>query len=111
MSRELIIEIGPFGPCAGLMESGQLLEIDWAGRPADGVRGRIFLGRVRALDRDLDAAFVDCGFDQDAWLSARDARFLASGASAMPITRLLHEGQAVLVQGKRDAEGGKGARV
>ena len=111
MSRELAIEPTPSGVRAALLEDGRLLEVVLQGRVADPVRGAIYLARIKAFDRDLEAAFVDCGLDQDAWLAARDARWLsAANEATAPGTRLA-EGQAILVQGTRDPERGKGARV
>jgi ribonuclease G len=108
MSRELVIETTPFGPRAALLDDGRLLEVGFA--DAAGA-GHIYLGRVRAIDHALDAAFVDCGLGEDGWLGARDARLIGAGAQKAPIGRLLREGQGVLVQVRRAAQGGKGARL
>ena len=69
------------------------------------------LGRVRAVDPDLGAAFVDCGLAADAWLSARDARFIAGAPRDAPIERMLSEGQGVLLQVRQGPAAGKGPRV
>ena len=74
MSRELVIERSPFGLRAALLEDGRLIEVDLLDDAARDPRGDIVLGRVRAVDRDLGAAFVDCGLAADALLGARDAR-------------------------------------
>ena len=111
MSRELVTEVTPFGARAGLLEGGRLLEVSLADADSVPVRGQIFLGRVRTIDHDLDAAFVDCGLGEDGYLSARDARMLSGQSRGAPIGRQLHEGQAVLVQGRRDPQGGKGPRL
>lgn len=111
MSRELIVEPTFFGARAGLLEAGRLLEFDVVDNQTKGVQGRLYWGRVRTVDQDLDAAFVDCGLDQDAYLTARDARWLGTAGRNAGIGRHLSEGQAVLVQGKRDPEADKGARV
>lgn len=104
MSRELVIERSAFGVRAALLDGGRLIEMLLAEDMPGRVRDRIFFGRVRALDRTLGAAFVDCGLAQDAWLTARHARTLAGDAP-------LQEGQPVLVQGLREAAAGKGPRV
>ena len=75
------------------------------------MRGEVFLGRVRALDHALDAAFVDCGLAEAGYLAARDARHLTGRRRPAPIGRQLREGEAVIVQGRRDAQGGKGPRL
>ena len=111
MTRELVIEPTPFGARAALLADGRLLEIGVADGDLPSVRGVVWLGRVRAVDHALDAAFVDCGLSEDGWLGARDARALSGRARGAPIGRLLHEGQAVIVQGRRDARAGKGPRL
>jgi Rne/Rng family ribonuclease len=109
MSRELAIEPTPSGVRAALLEAGRLIEVAILDRTADQISGAIYLARVKAVDRELAAAFVDCGLDQDAYLSARDARWLTGGDAGGPLR--LVEGQAVLVQGTREPANGKGARV
>ena len=75
MSRELMIERSPFGLSAALLEDGRLLEVGQLDEPAADPQGDIVLGRVRKIERDLDAAFVDCGYGAD-----------ACSAPAMPAT-------------------------
>jgi len=111
MSLELVIEPTPFGVRAGLLEDGRLLEVSLLDAHAMPVRGQIWLGRVRAVDDELDAAFVDCGVGQDGWLAARDAPLEPGQARAAPIGRRVREGQAIIVQGRRDPQGGKGPRL
>jgi Rne/Rng family ribonuclease len=111
VSRELIIERSPFGLRAGLLEDGRLLEVDQLDEPAADPRGNIVLGRVRKVDRDLGAAFVDCGYAADALLGARDARHLPGAGRDAPIERLVSEGQGVLLQVRQGPAAGKAARV
>ncbi|HSA80368.1 MAG TPA: ribonuclease E/G [Geminicoccaceae bacterium] len=111
MSRELVIETTPFGARAALLEDGRLVDVGIVDDDAVPIRGQIFLGRVRAVDHDLDSAFVDCGLGEHGYLSARDARALSGRARDAPIGRQLHEGQAVLVQGRREPQSGKGPRL
>lgn len=111
MSRELVIEPTPSGARAAVLVDGRLLEVGIADSDAPSVRGQVWLGRVRRIDRDLDAAFVDCGLGEDGYLGARDARALSGQARGSPIGRQLREGQAVVVQGLRDAQGDKGPRL
>ena len=111
MSRELIVETTPFGATLALIEDGRLIEVDVADRQAKTVRGQVFLGRVRAIDATLNAAFVDCGLERPAWLSARNSIPVSGSLRGTPIGRQLDEGQAVLVQGSREPQGSKGARV
>lgn len=111
VSAELVLERSPFGLTAALVEDGRLAEVDQLDEAAEDVRGQIRLGRVRRVDRDLGAAFVDCGLAAEAWLGARDARFAAAAGRDVPIERMLSEGQGVLVQVRRGPVGGKAPQV
>ncbi len=111
MSLDLVIEPSVFGLRAGLLADGRLLEVSVIDAEAMPVRGQVWLGRVRAIDHELDAAFVDCGLEEDGWLAARDVPLASEQARGTPIGQRLHEGQAVIVQGRRDPQGGKGARL
>ena len=111
MSRELVIERSPFGLRTGLLEDGRLVEVDVLDEAIEDPRGDIVLGRVRAVDPDLGAAFVDCGLAADAYLGARDARFLGGAGRDQPIERMLCAGQGVLVQVRQGPIAGKAPRV
>jgi ribonuclease G len=111
VSSELVIERSPFGLQAALLEDGQLVEVDVLDEARDDPRGDIVLGRVRAVDPDLGAAFVDCGLAADAWLGARDARFITGSARDAPIERMLSEGQGLLLQVRQGPIAGKAPRV
>jgi ribonuclease G len=111
VSAELVIERSPFGLTAALLEDGRLAEVDLLDQAAEDVRGQIRLGRVRRVECDLGAAFVDCGLPADAWLGARDARFAVGAGRDVPIERMLGEGQGILVQVRRGSVGGKAPQV
>jgi len=78
MSKELFLELTPFGARAAILRHGELLEVRFADNEISDIRGQVFQGRVRSIDKDLDAAFVDCGHGQIAFLAGRDGRY-ASG--------------------------------
>ncbi|MGI9436154.1 MAG: ribonuclease E/G [Geminicoccaceae bacterium] len=99
MSRDLIVEQTPFGAKAALLRHGELLEIRFADKDASDMRGQIFLARVRSIDSELDAAFIDCGHGQVAYLSGRDGRWSTGKRRDDALARQLTEGQSVLVQG------------
>lgn len=103
---ELVIERTPAGARAALLEDGRLVEVALANRNDPAPRGEIFLGRVRTIDRDLGAAFVDLGLDRPGYLDRRDL-----GGGRRSIERRLTEGQTLLVQIKREAESDKAPRL
>lgn len=111
MSRELVVELTPFGARTALTRHGELLELRFADDDSNDIRGQVFLARVRKVESALDAAFVDCGRGQTAYLSGRDGRWVTGQRSEEPLSRQLTEGQAVLVQGAGMSRGGKKPRV
>lgn len=110
MSRALVIDQIPRGVRVGVLQDERLIEVDLADQDPGAV-GAICLGRVRTVAHDLDGAFVDCSLGADAFLGARDARALSGARRRARIGEQVSEGQAVLVQVKRQAEGDKGPRV
>jgi len=110
MSDEILISVGLAETRAALLAHGRLQELEiW--RPDQQVlAGAIYLGRVSALAPGLDGAFVALGEAREGFLGRRDLGPAAGpddGATA--VRRRLNEGQAVLVQVRRAASGGKGA--
>ena len=111
MSKELFVELTPFGARAAILRHGELLEIRFADNELSDIRGQIFQGRVRTIDKDLDAAFVDCGHGQIAYLAGRDARWATGQRRDEPLAKQLTEGQTVLVQGSGVSRDGKKPKV
>jgi Rne/Rng family ribonuclease len=110
MTRTLVLDRVAAGVRIGLLEDDRLIEVDLAD-PDPAAPGAICLGRVRSIAHELDGAFVDCGLGADAFLNARDARALSGASRSAGIAGQVSEGQAVLVQVRRQAGGGKGPRV
>ena len=111
MSRDLIVEMTPFGARTALMRHGELLEMRFADNDAADIRGQVFLARVKSLDNELDAAFVDCGRGLTGYLSGRDGRWVTGQRSELPLCRQVTEGQAILVQASGMGRDGKSPRV
>jgi ribonuclease E/ribonuclease G len=111
MSATLIISVSPYLIRVGLMAGGELQELMILDPHETSIAERYLWGRVTNLDKRLDAAFIDCGLEQPAYLAAKDARIIAGKPKRTPINEILNEGQYLLVQGLRDPDGDKGARV
>ncbi len=92
MTTTLLIEQSPFELRAALLVNEQLMQL-WY--PEDAVDRGQFLGRVIRIDKKLQAAFVDIGFEKDGFL---------------PLGKDLKctEGQVISVQIKRPPIGDKG---
>lgn len=111
MSTEILVNIGVQETRVALVESGMAQEIHVQRASRHGLTGNIYLGRVQRVLPGMQAAFVEVGLERTAFLHAAD--MLPGGGDTEPpsITRLLSEGQSVLVQVIKDPLGTKGARL
>ena len=101
MPRELIVSAVPGEWRAALVEDGVAVEVGV--ERGEGLEaGSIHLGRVRRLLPALGAALVDIGADRPAFLPQSEI---------VPRGRRLDEGQRVVVQIRREAQGGKAAQA
>jgi Rne/Rng family ribonuclease len=111
MSRDLVIELTPFGARAALMRHGRLQELRFADSASTDIRGQIFLGRVKHIESEPDSAYVDCGGGRTAYLSGRDGRYVSGKRNEMPLSEQVTEGQSILVQGTGMSRDGKNPKV
>jgi Ribonuclease G/E len=98
---ELLIAAGPGEWRATLLEGGVPVEL-FVERGDRSEPGSIYLGRVRRLVPALEAVLVDIGGDRPAFLPASEV---------VPRGRRLDEGERLVVQIRREAQGGKAARL
>ncbi len=112
MSRDLLIAAGP-GELRGLLiESGRACELRIMRDEGGGRVGDIHLGRVVKILPALPAALVEIGLERPAFLSAEDAAgVVPADKRASGIAAWLTEGQSVLVQVTREAQGDKAVSV
>lgn len=72
MNSELIIDSGPSEVQIALLEDKKLVELNFERRDQHFSVGDIYLGRVKKLMPSLNAAFVDIGYEKDAFLHYLD---------------------------------------
>lgn len=72
MNKELIINSSPDGVEIALLEEKKLVEIHNEKIDARFAVGDLYLGKVKKIIPGLNAAFVDVGFDKDAFLHYTD---------------------------------------
>ncbi len=72
MNKELIINVAPTGVEIALLEDKKLVELHNEKSDAHFGVGDIYLGKVKKLIPGLNAAFVDVGFEKDAFLHYTD---------------------------------------
>ena len=72
MTKELIINAIPQGVEIALLEDKKLVELHSEKADARFAVGDLYLGKVKKLIPGLNAAFVDVGFEKDAFLHYTD---------------------------------------
>lgn len=107
MANELLIDVGLTETRVALVEDGRLVHLDLERPDRDSALGAILLGRVRRIEKGLQAAYVDIGLSRDGFLGRDD--LLEPGDK--PIEQLLDEGETILVQVSRDPVGEKGVKL
>jgi ribonuclease G len=114
MSHEILINVTPQETRVAMLEQGVVQELHIERASARGLVGNVYLGRVARVLPGMQSAFVEIGLERAAFLHIADIwehRQNGHGGDARPIERILHEGQALLVQVIKDPIGTKGARL
>jgi ribonuclease G len=72
LNKELIINVASHGVEIALLEEKKLVELHTEKADANFAVGDVYLGKVKKLIPGLNAAFVDVGFEKDAFLHYTD---------------------------------------
>jgi ribonuclease G len=72
VSLELVVDARPTGIWLALLRDGKLIELHEEQGNTDFAVGDIYLGKVRKVVPSLNAAFVDVGYEKDAFLHYLD---------------------------------------
>lgn len=72
MSLELVVDSRPNGIWLALLRDGKLIELHEEQGNTEFAVGDIYLGKVRKIVPSLNAAFVDVGYEKDAFLHYLD---------------------------------------
>lgn len=72
MSLELVVDSRPNGIWLALLRDGKLIELHEEHGNTEFAVGDIYLGKVRKIVPSLNAAFVDVGYEKDAFLHYLD---------------------------------------
>ena len=138
MYKQLIINVNEHETRVALLEDGTIVELHVDRGDDSDIAGNIYKGRVLRVLPGMQAAFVDIGLNQAAFIYVDDVyhnnfkdieRFFALGTEEngtpseeealplppqrrdFPIEELLVEGQEILVQVAKSPIGTKGARI
>ncbi|MBI2362599.1 MAG: Rne/Rng family ribonuclease, partial [Elusimicrobia bacterium] len=90
-----------------IVEDNRLVELLWERKNAKSIVGNIYKGRVENVLPGISSAFINIGFEKNAYLYISDVH----GDTRKPIDTLLKKGQEVMVQVAKEAIGTKGAKV
>ncbi len=113
MSHEILINVTPQETRVAMLEQAVVQELHMERASARGLVGKHHLGRVARVLPGMQSAFVEIGLERAAFLHIADIweHRQRARARSKPIERILHEGQALLVQVIKDPIGTKGARL
>jgi ribonuclease G len=138
VSSDLIIDVTPSEIVIALQEDRKLVELSRERSGAKFAVGDIYLGKVKKIMPSLNAAFIDVGYEKDAFLHYLDLgpqfatlnKFLRISSSLKnkvsslgriqsepdinkegKINELLKEGQKILVQVSKEPISTKGPRL
>ena len=137
MSEDILIDVTPQETRVAIVVQGVVQEIHVERAASRGLVGNIYLGRIVRVLPGMQSAFIDTGLDRAAFLHVADiwrheprrespvrpvgvpderAPVVATpsvpgNGHHEPIERLVHEGQALLVQIVKEPLGTKGARL
>ena len=138
MSSDLIIDVTPSEVVIALLENKRLVELTREKSGAKFAVGDIYLARVKKIMPSLNAAFIDVGYDKDAFLHYLDmgpqfstlSKFMKIASSKKnrisslskinsepdinkggKITEVLKAGQNILVQISKEPISTKGPRL
>ena len=114
MNEEILINITPQETRVAVMQNGVAQELLVERSANRGRVGNIYKGRVARVLPGMQSAFVEIGLERAAFLHVADIwdhRPKDGGAPAVPIEKILAEGQPIIVQVVKDPIGTKGARL
>lgn len=81
MISELVVDVQPKEVSIALVEDGHLVELQKEGRGQSFSVGDIYIGKVKKIMPGLNAAFVDVGYEKDAFLHYLDLGFTFNSAN------------------------------
>jgi ribonuclease G len=80
VNKDLIIDVGDSEVSLALLEDKQLIELNKEKRNVKFSVGDIYLGKVKKIMPGLNAAFINVGYERDAFLQ-NAAQILSNGSS------------------------------
>jgi ribonuclease E/ribonuclease G len=110
MTIELVVDRSHDTLAMAILDEGALVDLWSVDAGPAAVEDRLFLARVTGIEPAVDGAFLDHGGAQAGYITGKDARFRRGLSKKVSIRHCLEDGEWLVVQGLRAAEGDKGAR-
>lgn len=121
MANEIIVDVGADETKVALLEDNELVELYFEKPHIERLVGNIYRGRVCSVLQGMQAAFIDIGYEKNAFLYVGDAirhreiteedEFLYPEIKDQNINEILKPGQEITVQVVKEPIGTKGPRV
>ena len=112
MKEQILVNITPQETRVATIEDGVVQDIHIERTAHRGLVGNIYLGLVKRVLPGMQSAFIEIGLERAAFLHIADVIEQRQHPNEpQRIERILHEGQAVMVQVIKDPIGSKGARL
>ncbi|WP_410498575.1 ribonuclease G [Chitinibacter sp. S2-10] len=112
MKEQILVNITPQETRVATIENAVVQDIHIERTAYRGLVGNIYLGMVKRVLPGMQSAFIEIGLERAAFLHIADViQQRQNPNEPQRIERILHEGQAVVVQVIKDPIGTKGARL
>lgn len=112
MTQQLIIQVEEELQQVAITQNGRLVEYYLERQQQDPQTGHIYRGKIETVLPGMQAAFVDIGWEKNAYLPLDEVLQEQELAGCNPnIQDLLRPGQEIIVQVRKEAAGNKGPKV
>ena len=108
MEREILINTSYDEVRVAVLEDGRLSEFLWERRGSQSYVGNIYKGIVENVLPGISSAFVNVGFEKNAYLYISD---VLSENRRSSIDQILKKGQQIMIQVAKESIGTKGMKV
>jgi len=109
--REILANVSFEETRVAIIEDGRIVEILWERQADRNIVGNIYKGVVENVLPGISSAFVNIGFEKNAYLYVSDVLPPEGRTSRGPIDECLKKGQSILVQVAKEAISTKGMKV
>ncbi|MDD5628649.1 MAG: Rne/Rng family ribonuclease [Elusimicrobia bacterium] len=107
VKRELLANTNFEETRIAILENGRLAELLWERKSSQNIVGNIYKGVVENVLPGISSAFVNIGFEKNAYLYISDVL----GEKGAAIDATLKKGQQIMIQVAKEAISTKGAKV